>query len=62
MELGTYTATYIGKDKVCGFNTNKTYLIKIKKKSNNPYEVIELENDLYILYSSEISLRQNWIF
>ena len=60
MELGIYTATYIGKNGMAGFQTGKQYVINITKKPNECYNVIDLEENLYITYASEISIRQNW--
>lgn len=62
MELGIYTATYIGKDGLAGFKAGKQYVINITKKPHECYSVIDLEEDLYIPYASEISIRQNWKF
>ena len=64
MLLGIYKAKYIGMS-VCGFETDKEYTIKIDKDRCS-YTVEEVSSDedsggAYITYSSEISIRRNWI-
>lgn len=54
---GIYIAKYIGKNGIMGFKKNKNYAIKIYKKENGCYEITELQDDLYIELSSEISIR-----
>lgn len=60
MELGIYTAIYVGKNGLAGFQTGKQYIINIAKNPNACYNVTSLEENLFITYASEISIRQNW--
>lgn len=59
MEVGIYKATYIGNENQ-GFENGKEYVFKLEHKPNSCYEVIELDNDLYNVYSSETSIKQNF--
>lgn len=60
MELGLYSAIYIGKNGLAGFITGKQYIINIAKNKNTCYNVTAIEENLFITYASEISIRQNW--
>ena len=55
MDLGNYVGTYMGNN-LLGFEKGKTYNIEIDKKPNYPYEIFE-ESGLYLILSSEISIR-----
>lgn len=55
MDLGNYTGTFVGTD-LLGFEKGKKYNIEIDKKPNYPYEIYE-ESGLYLILSSEISIR-----
>lgn len=59
MDIGMYKATYIGSD-IQGFEHNKEYVFKLEHKPNSCYEIIELNDDLYMVLSSEISMKQNF--
>lgn len=62
MEPGVYTAVYKGKDGLLGFHSGKQYVIKISKKSNECYNIHEIEDDLYMVLASEISIKRYWDF
>lgn len=62
MEPGIYTAIYKGQDGLLGFSTNKQYVIEIKKKPNECYDIHELENDLYMTLASKMSIDRYWNF
>lgn len=55
MDLGNYIGTFVGTD-LLGFEKGKKYNIEIDKKPNYPYEIYE-ESGLYLILSSEISIR-----
>ena len=40
-----------------GFKKNKSYALKIEKNDNECYKITELQDDLYLELSSEISIR-----
>lgn len=54
---GIYLGKYIGIDGLMGFKKGKTYALKISKNDNEPYKIIDLQDDLYLELSSEISVR-----
>ena len=54
-----YTGKYIGKP-CLGFETNHTYVFRLRHPPNMCYELQEVEDNLFITYASEISIRQNW--
>ena len=55
---GIYIGKYIGKNGLMGFEKNKTYALKIDKQDDECYKITELQDDLYIELSSEISIRK----
>ena len=55
---GIYIGKYIGKNGLMGFEKNKTYALKIDKQDNECYKITELQDNLYIELSSEISIRR----
>lgn len=55
MDLGNYSGIFVGTD-LLGFEKGKKYNIEIDKKPNYPYEIYE-ESGLYLILSSEISIR-----
>lgn len=66
MLVGNYNAQYVGKT-MCGFINGHKYNINIHKDRYG-YIIIgiydnteEINNDGYMNYASEISIRQNWI-
>ena len=54
---GIYIGKYIGIDGLMGFKKNKTYALKIDKKEDECYKITELQDDLYLELSSEISIK-----
>lgn len=54
---GIYIGKYIGKNGLMGFEKNKSYALKIEKNDNECYKITELQDDLYLELSSEISIR-----
>ena len=54
---GIYIGKYIGVDGLMGFKKNKSYALKIEKNDNECYKITELQDDLYLELSSEISVR-----
>lgn len=56
VDLGYYSGIYNGHN-MLGFEKGKKYNIEIDKKPNYPYEIYE-ESGLYLVLSSEISIRQ----
>lgn len=65
MDEGLYTGVYIGKS-ICGFIPDHEYLFTLKHNSRT-YELmaiadntIDAEVDLFMPYSSEISIKRNW--
>lgn len=59
MEIGLYKAKYVGKS-MQGFKKNTIYTFKLNHKKNSCYEIEELNDDLYLVLSSETSMRQNF--
>lgn len=55
---GIYIGKYIGQNGLMGFQKNKTYALKIDKQDDQCYKIIELQDDLYLELSSEISIRK----
>ena len=55
---GIYIGKYIGQNGIMGFQKGKTYALKIEKNDNECYKITELQDDLYIELSSEISVRK----
>lgn len=53
---GIYIGKYIGKNGLMGFKKNKTYAVKIEKGENTCYRITELQDDLCIELSSEVSV------
>lgn len=53
-----YVGKYVGKNGIGGFEKGKTYAIKIYKPDNECYRITELQDDLYLELSSEISIRK----
>lgn len=60
MDDGIYTGKYIGKS-LLGFEYNHEYTFKLCHPPNSCYELQELEDNLFITYASEISIKQYWI-
>jgi hypothetical protein len=58
MELGTYKTIYQLNKEVMGFKKGKEYLISINKEKNACYEIHELNEDLYMMCASEISIKR----
>jgi hypothetical protein len=56
---GIYVAQYIGKE-IMGFKKGQQYTFKLTKRPNEAYQLEELEEGLHIIYSSTISIKQNW--
>lgn len=54
---GIYIGKYIGKNGLMGFKKNKSYALKIDKQDDECYKITELQDDLYLELSSEISIR-----
>lgn len=57
MDNGIYNAIW-QYDNLMGFEKGKSYVIKITKKKNSSYKIIDLENDLCINCSSEKSIKR----
>lgn len=60
MEEKTYSGIYNGKE-IMGFKKGQQYVFKLTKRPNEAYQLEELEEGLHIIYSSTISIKQNWI-
>jgi hypothetical protein len=60
LDDGIYQATYIGKE-IMGFKKGQQYVFKLSKRPNEAYQLDELEEGLHMIYSSTISIKQNWI-
>ena len=57
---GLYSGIYNGKE-ILGFKKGQQYVFKLSKRPNEAYQLEELEEGLHIIYSSTISIKQNWI-
>lgn len=55
---GIYLGKYVGVNNLMGFEKNKTYALKIEKNDNECYKITDLQDDLYLELSSEISVRK----
>ena len=56
---GIYIGVYNGKE-IMGFKKGQQYAFKLTKRPNEAYQLEELEEGLHIIYSSTISIKQNW--
>ena len=56
---GLYSGIYNGKE-IMGFKKGQQYVFKLTKRPNEAYQLEELEEGLHIIYSSTISIKQNW--
>jgi hypothetical protein len=56
---GLYSGVYNGKE-IMGFKKGQQYTFKLTKRPNEAYQLEELQEELHIIYSSTISIKQNW--
>ena len=56
---GLYSGIYNGKE-ILGFKKGQQYVFKLSKRPNEAYQLDELEEGLHMIYSSTISIKQNW--
>ena len=56
---GLYSGIYNGKE-ILGFKKGQQYVFKLSKRPNEAYQLEEIEEGLHTIYSSTISIKQDW--